>query len=213
MLDEKGFDLWANGYDRSVGLSDEGDTYPFASYRAVLNRIDQLVLQKERPRVLDVGFGTGTLTARLYEQGCEIFGQDFSAQMLGLAQEKMPGARLFQGDFSKGLHDSLKSRQYDAIIATYSLHHLDFDAQVRFLNELLALLRPGGCILIGDVAFETQADMDACRQASGDEWDDDEFYFVHEALANAFPGQTAFERMSHCAGVLTLHPAREATVS
>ncbi len=30
MLDNKGFDLWADGYDKSVGVSDEENTYPFA---------------------------------------------------------------------------------------------------------------------------------------------------------------------------------------
>jgi len=30
MLDNKGFDLWADGYDKSVGVSDEGNAYPFA---------------------------------------------------------------------------------------------------------------------------------------------------------------------------------------
>ena len=28
MLDHKGFDLWADGYDESVGVSDEDHTYP-----------------------------------------------------------------------------------------------------------------------------------------------------------------------------------------
>ena len=32
MLDNKGFDLWANGYDESVSVSDEDNTYPFAGY-------------------------------------------------------------------------------------------------------------------------------------------------------------------------------------
>lgn len=39
MLDNKGFDLWADGYDKSVGLYDEENTYPFAGYRNVLNAI------------------------------------------------------------------------------------------------------------------------------------------------------------------------------
>ena len=30
MLNNTGFDLWADGYDKSVGLSDENDRYPFA---------------------------------------------------------------------------------------------------------------------------------------------------------------------------------------
>ena len=29
MLDKKEFDLWADGYDKTVGISDEKNTYPF----------------------------------------------------------------------------------------------------------------------------------------------------------------------------------------
>lgn len=44
--------------------------------------------------------------------------------MIEIAQTKMPNSKLFQGDFSKGLIETLKQQKYDAIIATYSLHHL-----------------------------------------------------------------------------------------
>ena len=39
MLNNEGFDLWADDYDKSVGLSDEEGVYPFAGYRDVLNKI------------------------------------------------------------------------------------------------------------------------------------------------------------------------------
>lgn len=203
MLTEKGFDLWANGYDVSVGLSDEDGTYPFAGYRAVLNDIYQKVLSHPGKNVLDIGFGTGTLTSRLYEQGCTIYGQDFSAKMITLAQAKMPKAKLFQGDFSLGLVDALKENHYDAILATYSLHHLTQAQQVSFLKELLTLLNADGCIYIGDVAFRTRADLDACRQRAGDEWDEDEIYFVYDEMKAFFP-DLQFVPFSHCAGVLSL---------
>ena len=118
MLDNKGFDLWADGYDKAVGLSDEEQSYPFAGYEGVLARIYQLVMAKENAKVLDVGFGTGMLTQRLYEQGCEIWGQDFSSRMIELARAKMPNAHLFQGDLSQGLAESLLRNSYDFIIAT-----------------------------------------------------------------------------------------------
>ena len=69
MLDNKGFDLWADGYDKTVGVSDEENTYPFAGYREILGRIYQEILEKPGAAVLDVGFGTGTLAAKLYEKG------------------------------------------------------------------------------------------------------------------------------------------------
>ena len=99
MLNQNEFDLWAEGYDKSVGVSEEENSYPFAGYKAVLGTIFQTVMEKPRPVVLDIGFGTGTLTAKLYENGCTVYGQDFSARMLELAAPKMPQAHLYQGDF------------------------------------------------------------------------------------------------------------------
>lgn len=203
MLNNKGFDLWADDYDKSVGLSDEDGTYPFAGYKAILNEIYNRVLSASAKTVLDIGFGTGTLTSKLYEQGCAIYGQDFSDRMIALAQEKMPDARLFQGDFSNGLVEPLMQQKYDAIIATYSLHHLTDLQKVNFLKSLLSLLHEEGCIYIGDVAFETRAALQKCMEETGDEWDDDEIYFVYDELRAHFPS-VQFEQMSDCAGLFTL---------
>ena len=203
MLDEKGFDLWADGYDQAVGLSDEDNTYPFAGYKEVLGQIYRIILQKQGASVLDIGFGTGTLTAKLYEQGCAVYGQDFSSRMIELASEKMPGAQLFQGDFTQGLAEPLLRQNYDFIVATYSLHHLTDEQKIRFLPSLIELLNENGQILIGDVAFETREDMERCRQTAGDEWDEEEFYFVADELKKSFP-DLAFSPVSFCAGILTL---------
>lgn len=203
MLNSKGFDLWANGYDKSVGLSDEDGTYPFAGYKDILNEIYNRVLALPGKAVLDIGFGTGTLTTKLYEQGCHIFGQDFSSEMFRLAQEKMPKANLYLGDFSKGLADELKQNRYDAVIATYSLHHLTDPQKIDFLKELWTLLNKGGCIYIGDVAFQTRSDLKQCRAQVGDGWDSDEIYFVFDEIKQFFP-EMEFQQISHCAGLLTL---------
>lgn len=102
MLNEQGFDLWADGYDRSVGLSDEGNTYPFAGYKRVLNAIYNAVLANGCQTVLDIGFGTGTLTQKLYEHGCTVYGQDFSQRMIELAKVKMPKAELIRAILQRG---------------------------------------------------------------------------------------------------------------
>lgn len=38
MLNNKGFDLWADNYDKSVDISDEEGTYPFAGYKIILKK-------------------------------------------------------------------------------------------------------------------------------------------------------------------------------
>ena len=203
MLSNEGFDLWANEYDKSVGLSDEDGTYPFAGYKAVLSEIYSDILSSKAKNVLDIGFGTGTLTSKLYEQGCCIFGQDFSEKMIQLAQAKMSDAMLYQGDFSKGLVEPLTKQKYDAIVATYSLHHLTDEQKVEMIHDLRLLLNEEGCIYIGDVAFETREALQNCRNEVGDGWDTDEIYFVYEELKKEFPNMQ-FEAKSCCAGVLIL---------
>lgn len=203
MLNSNGFDVWADGYDESVRLADESDAYPFAGYAAILKEIYGRVCASGAKAVLDIGFGTGTLAGQLYQQGCDVFGQDFSSRMIQLAQGKMPRAQLYQGDFSLGLVQELKQQRYDAIIATYALHHLTDEQKVAFFQELLPLLQDNGCIYVGDVAFATRAQLEQCKAQAGDDWDASEIYFVYDELKQAFP-QLRFEPVSHCAGLLTL---------
>lgn len=203
MLDKKGFDLWADGYDRAVGISDEVGSYPFAGYKQILNEIYNRVLDSKASSVLDIGFGTGTLSYKLYQQGVKIYGQDFSERMIEIAKSKMPEAGLYQGNFADGLADELKQNRYDAIIATYSLHHLPDDKKISFISELLGLLNDDGSIYIGDVAFETAGARAEARLKVGDEWDDDEFYFAAADLQKAFPDMT-FEKFSFCAGIMCI---------
>lgn len=203
MLDKKGFDLWADDYDKTVGISDEEKTYPFAGYKDVLGSIFQTIMEKQNATVLDIGFGTGTLTTKLYEHGHTIYGQDFSSRMIALASEKMPGAYLYQGDFTQGLVEPLRHQRYDFIVATYSLHHLTDEQKVTFLRSLLDCLKENGQILIGDVAFENREKLEQCQEAAGDEWDDEEIYFVADELKSVFP-TLSFTQVSYCAGILTL---------
>lgn len=203
MLNNKGFDLWADDYDKSVGLSDDDNSYPFAGYKEILNQIFKEVLSIEAKKVLDVGFGTGTLTSRLYEKGIEIYGQDFSKEMFDIAKEKMPKAKLYFKDFSHGLDEALLTNKYDAIIATYSLHHLVDEDKTNFIKSLLPLLNEGGKILIGDVAFKTRHELEICKHQAGKSWDDEEFYFVYNEMKDKFPTAT-FNHISHCAGIITI---------
>ena len=201
MLSNKGFDTWANEYDKSVSISDNEDTYPFAGYKDVQENIFQTIMKTPKATVLDIGFGTGTLTTRLYEQGCTIYGQDFSAEMIKLASEKMPLAHLYQGNFTQGLAEPLKCQKYDYIVATYSLHHLTDEQKIIFIQQLLDLLNENGKIIIGDVAFKSRDELDICREKEGNKWDSDEIYFVADELKKVFP-KLSFVSCSYCSGIL-----------
>lgn len=205
MLDNKGFDLWADGYDKDVQLSEDNNEYPFAGYRDVLNTIYKLVHRKEKARILDIGFGTGVLTKKLYDDGYEIYGVDFSERMIEIAKEKMPSSKLFQHNFSKDLPNELKNIKFDYIISSYAMHHLIDEEKRDFINELDKYLYNDGEIIIGDVAFKTRELLEKCKSKYIDCWDDDEIYFVFDELKEFLPRREIdFTTISHCAGIIKL---------
>ena len=55
--DKKEFDLWADGYDKTVGISDEKNTYPYASYKKVLGFIFQTIMKTENANFWILGSG------------------------------------------------------------------------------------------------------------------------------------------------------------
>lgn len=202
-MDSAGFDRWADRYEETVAASERENRYPFAGYRQVLSAIADGVTQKSRPEVLELGFGTGTLTELLAARGCTVYGQDFSAQMCRITRERLPETRLYAGDFREGLAKPLRVRRYDAIVAAYALHHLTDAEKLTFIRGLLPLLREGGALWIGDVAFATREDWENCRREAGEEWDEDEWYFVAEEWKVYFP-RLRFRAFPPCAGVLFL---------
>ena len=206
MLNKQGFDLWANEYDQTVQVSEERNVYPFAGYKEILNTIFNEVMQNEKSMVLDIGFGTGVLSHKLYENGHQIDGIDFSNEMIAITQTKMPRANLVGWDISSGLPDEILSEKYDAIVSTYTLHHLKDVAKIAFIQQLLPLLNAGGKIFIGDIAFQTRKDLERCREESAGYWDDDEFYFVADEIHSAIGDvcSAGFHPISHCGGVFIM---------
>jgi putative AdoMet-dependent methyltransferase len=206
MLNKQGFNLWADGYDNTVQNSEENEVYPFAGYKAILNTIFNEVMQRVEARVLDIGFGTGVLTARLYENGHHIDGIDFSHRMIELARPKMPNANLIEWDIATGLPAEIKMKKYDYIVSTYALHHLTDEDKVFFIKDLLPLLSEGGKILIGDIAFQTKQLLEACKNESKDSWDNDEFYFVFYEIHSVLKDfcKLEFLPISHCGGVIEI---------
>ena len=206
MLDSHGFDLWADNYDKTVNLADDGSQYPFAGYRPLMNLIYGTVMNKKPANVLDIGIGTGVLACKLYDGGNRITGIDFSKAMLEKAKEKMPNATLIECDFSRGLPNEILDKTYDFIVSTYAMHHLADADKIPFILSTLKLLRDDGLIIIGDVSFQNRDDLEMCRTANSSAWDDDEFYFVVSELYKALNGKCNinYHQISHCSGILEI---------
>jgi len=206
MLNNHGFDLWSESYDHSVKQAESANQYPFAGYTALMNTAYGTIMHAAPAKVLDLGFGTALLTAKLYAGGNTITGLDFSAKMLKIAAAKMPEAELLQWDFTRGLPPALDGRRFDFIVSTYALHHLTDDAKSGFVAALLDLLEPSGTLLIGDVCFPTREAHDGCKATCGEGWDESEHYFVFDALQEALAHRCrlAFHAFSFCAGIIEI---------
>ena len=206
MLNKQGFNLWADHYDNTVQISEETNAYPFAGYKQILNSIFNEMMQKAYSNVLDIGFGTGVLTSKLYENGHQIDGLDFSPKMISIAKAKMPNAHLIEWDITNGLPSEILENRYDSIVSTYTLHHLTDEEKVSFIIKLLPLIKEEGQIFIGDISFQTREQLDICRQDNLKYWDHDEFYLVYNELKSSLETicNCKFYPISHCGGVLTI---------
>ena len=207
VLDAAGFDAWQAKYDADVAACEEAGDYPFAGYTELHQQVFDIVHAREGVSVLDLGCGTGKLTARILEAGHPVIAVDFSGQMLQAAAHNAPGATFVQGELAQ-VPDLLAGQTFDCIIAVYALHHLPDAEKYALLTALREHLNPEGVIVLGDVSFPERDGLEAVREAYEEEWDDSEFYLVREELEQALPQfDVDCIPISFCADVLILSPA------
>jgi SAM-dependent methyltransferase len=114
----------------------------YANYRFALEKVKHS--GSVRPRLLDVGCGTGTLIKAAQELGFEAEGLEVSEEIVKREAQSFK-AHLFEGDFER-----LPSMEpFDVIVLWDVLEHLA--KPVRALERLRSLLRPGGRILLRTV--------------------------------------------------------------
>jgi SAM-dependent methyltransferase len=89
-------------------------------------------------RILDVGCGTGQLTAAIAEAGAEVVGIDSSAAMVDQARANYPKLRFEQHDVRALPYEA----EFDAVFSNAVLHWVhEADAAVR---SIARALKPGG---------------------------------------------------------------------
>lgn len=205
-MDSISFDEWAFEYDDSVKKDIESGKFPFKDYMKLMEREYKNVRGN---RILELGIGSGSLSAMFLGSGYEIMGVDFSENMLSLCREKMPEAVLVSKDLSHGIDSELSSLisefNPDTVVANYFMHHFDNHTQAKILNDLNEILNPDAKILIGDVAFRDTESREAAKEKNADLWDDQENYPVlTELLPLMNTKQIGFINVGEYTGILEI---------
>jgi SAM-dependent methyltransferase len=114
---------------------------------AVTARVGDVLLDEVavRPatRLLDVGCGPGTITARAAERGAQVVGLDLAGGMLDLGRERHPHLELVEGDAE---HLPFPDGSFDAVVGGFVLNHLP--APERAIAEAARVLAPGGRLAV-----------------------------------------------------------------
>lgn len=104
--------------------------------------------------VLELGTGTGetALRVRALHPEARWLGIDASEAMLGRARERLPDADLRGGR----LEDGLPAGPFDLVVSCLAVHHLDGPGKRDLFARVAAVLRPGGCFVLGDVVVPAE---------------------------------------------------------
>jgi ubiquinone/menaquinone biosynthesis C-methylase UbiE len=100
-------------------------------------------LPSTRPRILEIGSGTGEYTREIAEifPDAYILGIDISGKILKIAKKKCKGLKNVTFETVSAYETGLTEKSFDVICGFYVLHHLDLR---RFRQEFVRLLKPSG---------------------------------------------------------------------
>lgn len=96
-------------------------------------------------KVLDLGCGNGSFSARLTLEGMDVTGVDFSLSGIERARANFPGLRFAQHDLQQPL-DGSHAGLYDAVVCTEVIEHLLLPRMV--MQNARHALKPGGQLII-----------------------------------------------------------------
>jgi tRNA (cmo5U34)-methyltransferase len=107
----------------------------------------------QEPEVLDVGAGTGLLSAFLLEKfpDARLTLMDISENMLDMARKRFaarPETKYVVCDYSR----SDLGGPYDIICSALSIHHLETEDKRQLFKRIFAAIRPGGMFVNADQA-------------------------------------------------------------
>ena len=136
--------------------------------RALIPCFDQLyatalsAIPAEADHILDLGAGTGLLSAFIRERFPDVYLHliDTAPAMLEQARSRFaedPKVVCQLGDYTSCTWD----RPYDAIVSALSIHHLSDSAKRKLFGRILSALQPGGIFINAEQILAPTAELEA----------------------------------------------------
>jgi ubiquinone/menaquinone biosynthesis C-methylase UbiE len=124
--------------DFAQKLQEQADDYREYRY-ALYEKVDL----KSKKRILDLGCGTGVITADIASltEG-DVTGVDISKEMLTYARDVVEGVTLINADI---LNLPFKDNTFDLVVFTVVLTHIR--EQQKAVDEMVRVTQKGGCVL------------------------------------------------------------------
>jgi putative AdoMet-dependent methyltransferase len=150
-------DAEAAGYDNDV--RNEADPIR-TGYQDVLRWVVQQAQITPTSRVLDLGSGTGNLSALIASCG-ELVSVDVSENMETIAKRKMrhlANRRFIRADILEVFTQELG--KFDAVISTYAVHHLTDQEKQQLFALIFDHLLPSGAAVFGDLMVQNDSEKE-----------------------------------------------------
>lgn len=110
---------------------------------------------KKCKKIVDIGCGTGILAKILAETGR--FDEIVGIEIIPYPEWKMfTNEKIsFEVVQEEKLEEFLVQEQPDSVVLTWVLHHMEYDQQVRYMQRVYDVLKPGAQVIILEDAYST----------------------------------------------------------
>ncbi len=123
---------------------------------------NQIGNNNKKPRVIDIGAGTGLLTSFLLQKypAAHVTLIDMAEEMLNVAKERFKGngnIKYTTADYS--YYDFQET--FDAVISAMSIHHLSDTGKRKLFKKIYTLLNPGGIFVNAEQVLGETLELEA----------------------------------------------------
>jgi ubiquinone/menaquinone biosynthesis C-methylase UbiE len=146
--------------DYAAGIYDIFEPMCMLGKEAEINKLIINLLEiKKFHNILDLGCGTGVLSALISEELSEktgglSVGIDAAAKMIEAARKKR-GSKTCRFEVAAAENLPFDNESFESVVSTMFFHHIQLDLKEKALLEAFRVMRPGGRLVIADMHVPT----------------------------------------------------------